>query len=98
MCKITYWDRLKKHTLNPFFPNASFLYLLNTSGNLTVFCFHGIENGCVGKEWFKTFEKIPVISLYWFALQKQTSIFRRQIYGLFYSKFSEKIFELNASF
>ena len=29
-------------------------YLLKTSSNLTVFsCFHGVEKGCIGKEWVK---------------------------------------------
>ena len=34
--------------INPFVPNAPFLYLLKTSENLTVFCcFHGVEKGCI---------------------------------------------------
>ena len=37
--------------INPFFPNASFLYPLKTSENLTFFwCFHGVEKGCTGKK------------------------------------------------
>ena len=41
--------------INPFVPNAPFLYPLKTSENLTVFwCFQGIEKGRIGKEWVKT--------------------------------------------
>ena len=29
--------------INPFVPNAPFLYSLKTSENLTVFCFQGVE-------------------------------------------------------
>ena len=39
-------------TVNPFVPNAPFLYTLETSENLTVFwCFQGEEKGCFGSEW-----------------------------------------------
>ena len=42
--------------LNPFVPNAPFLYPLKTSENLTVFlCFQGAEKGCIGNEWVKIF-------------------------------------------
>ena len=38
--------------LNPFIPNALFLYPLKTSENLTVcWCFQGVEKGCIGNEW-----------------------------------------------
>ena len=37
---------------------------------------------------FKIFEKVKVISLYWFAAQEQTSTFRQQKFSLFYVKFS----------
>ena len=36
--------------LNQFIPNAPFLYPLKTSENLTVFCFHGAEKGCIGNK------------------------------------------------
>ena len=46
--RINFW----KSTLNPFVPNASFLYPLNTSENRKVFwCFQVVEKGCIGNEW-----------------------------------------------
>ena len=40
--------------VNPFVPNAPFLYLLKISKNLTVFwCFQGVEKGCIGNKWVK---------------------------------------------
>ena len=39
--------------INPFVPNAPFLYPLQTSENLTVFCFQGVEKGYIGNEWVK---------------------------------------------
>ena len=44
---------LVKAHINPFVPNAPFLYPLKTSENLTVFCFHGVEKGCIGTKWVK---------------------------------------------
>ena len=42
----------KRIRFKPFVPNASFLYSLKTSENLTVFrCFQGVEKGCTGNEW-----------------------------------------------
>ena len=41
--------------IKPFVPNASFLYPLKTSENLTVFwCFQGIEKGWIRNEWVNT--------------------------------------------
>ena len=42
---------------------------------------------------FKIFEKVKVISLYWFAAQ-QSSAFRGQKFGLFYLKPSAEFNEL----
>ena len=39
--------------LNPFVPNAHFLYPLKTSENLTVFCFQGAEKGYIGNQRVK---------------------------------------------
>ena len=37
--------------LNPFVPNAPFLYPVKTSENYNFFChFHGVEKGCIGNE------------------------------------------------
>ena len=50
---------LQAHTcllnlLNPFVPNAAFLYPLKTLQNRKVFwCFQGVEKGCFGNEWVK---------------------------------------------
>ena len=35
--------------INPFVPNALFLYPLKISG-----CFQGVEKGCYGNEWVNT--------------------------------------------
>ena len=38
--------------INPFVPNAPFLYPLNTLENHKVFrCFQGLEKGCIGNKW-----------------------------------------------
>ena len=38
--------------VNPFVPNAPFLYPLKTSENQKVLrCFQGVEKGCIGNEW-----------------------------------------------
>ena len=43
---------LQKTPVNPFVPNAPFLYPLNTSENRKVFsCFQGVEKGYIGNEW-----------------------------------------------
>ena len=43
---ITFW------LVNPFIPNALFLWLLKLSENRKVFwCFQGVEKGCIGYEW-----------------------------------------------
>ena len=38
--------------INPYLPNAPFLYSLKTSENLAVFgCFQGLGKGCVENKW-----------------------------------------------
>ena len=45
---------MAKISLNPFDPNAPFLYPLKTSENRKVFwCFQGVEKRCIGNEWVK---------------------------------------------
>ena len=40
------------NAINPFVPNAPFLYPLKTSENHKVFwCFQGVKKGCIGNEW-----------------------------------------------
>ena len=40
--------------VNPFVPNASFLYPLKTSEKRKVFwCFQGLDKGCIGNKWVK---------------------------------------------
>ena len=46
---------------------------------------------------FKIFEKIPVISLYWFVTPKRTSIFRRQKCDFSSSNFSVELIKLTSS-
>ena len=43
----------------------------------------------------KIFEKMQVVSLYWFAAQQQTSTSRRQKFDLFDLKFSTEFSELS---
>ena len=50
--------------INPFVPNAPFLYYVKTSENLTVFCFQGVEKGCIGNEWVKRFI-VSVLNDFW---------------------------------
>ena len=53
-------DLVVSHLFNPFVPNASFLYPLKISENLSVSrCFQWIEKGCIGNEWVK------LISCHW---------------------------------
>ena len=40
---------------NPFFPSATFPYALKTSENRKVFCFKGVEKGCIGNKWVNRF-------------------------------------------
>ena len=54
--------------LNPFVPNAPFLYPLKTSEIRKVFwCFHGVEKGSIGNEWVK-FWKSDVYYIYLFVI------------------------------
>ena len=40
--------------INPFVPNAPFLYPRKHQKALTIFwCFQGVEKGCIGNEWVK---------------------------------------------
>ena len=44
------------NSLDPFVPNALFVYLLKTSENLTVFwCFQGLQKGYIGNKWIDSF-------------------------------------------
>ena len=46
------WSLL--YSLDPFVPNAPFLYPLKTSENRKVFwCFQGVEKVCIGNKWVK---------------------------------------------
>ena len=38
-------------TIDPFVSNAPLLYPLKTSENRKVFCFQGVEKGCIGNKW-----------------------------------------------
>ena len=47
--------------INPFVPDAPFLFPLKTSENLTVFwCFQGVEKGCTANEWVRD-ERIKIL-------------------------------------
>ena len=50
----------KVNYVNPFVPNAPFLYPQKTLENHTVFpYFQVVEKGCIGNEWVK--EKLKII-------------------------------------
>ena len=65
--KIIWYNCLKRVIvvilpINPFVPNAPFLYPLKTSENCNVFwCFQGIEKGCVGNKWVNEGVIIPIL-------------------------------------
>ena len=47
--------KVTRQLINPFVPNALFLYPLKTSENRKVFsCFWGVEKGCIGNKWVKS--------------------------------------------
>ena len=46
VCSNTFNWLWYKNCFNPFIPNSSFLYPLKT-----MFCFQGVEKGCIGNEW-----------------------------------------------
>ena len=50
-----YWHGIPlPRSLNPFIPNASFLYPLKTAENRKYFwCFQGVQKECIGNEWVK---------------------------------------------
>ena len=50
--KLQRWSNVY---INSFGPNAPFLYPLKTSKNLKVFCFQGVEEGCIGNKWVKKY-------------------------------------------
>ena len=45
-----------------------------------------------------TFDKRPVVSLYWFATQQEADTCSRQMRSLFYSKFNAQFKEVSRSF
>ena len=50
-----------KVSLNPFVPNAPFLYPLKTSENRKVFrCFQRVDKGCIENEWVKLSDLKPL--------------------------------------
>ena len=64
--------------INPFVPNAPFLYPLKTSENRKVFwCFQRVEKGCIGNEWvkFKNLINLKLNFLIYFILYFISYIF-----------------------
>ena len=50
--------------INPFVPNAPFLYPLKTSENRKLFSyFQGVEKGCTGNEWVKQVSNLLISCL-----------------------------------
>ena len=61
--------------INPFAPNAPFLYSLKTLENLTVsWCFQGVEKGSIGNKWVKETQLThwipmkPILKYHWYGL------------------------------
>ena len=55
---------LPLNTVNPFVPNAPFLYPLKTSESLTVFwCFQGVGKGCIGNKCVKDKAKAALVNV-----------------------------------
>ena len=52
------------HPINPFSPNAPFLYPLKIPENLTVFWyFQRVEEGCIGNKWVERKNKYTLFKL-----------------------------------
>ena len=51
-------------TIDPFVSNAPLLYPLKTSENRKVFCFQGVEKGCIGNKWVNGAFVLLGISIY----------------------------------
>ena len=70
------------NNINPFVPNAPFLYLLKTSENLSVFWyFQGVEKGCIGNEWVNSV--LLTFSEILFALSQFVKFFKSKLIALF---------------
>ena len=55
-------------SVNPFAPNAPFLYLLKTSENLTVFsCFQRVEKRRIGNKWVNLSVLITLVKRFSFG-------------------------------
>ena len=53
--------------INPFFPNAYFLYTLKAwwENHRIFWCFQGVEKGCIEKEYVKTLKCIVLEEHSW---------------------------------
>ena len=40
--------------INPYVPNAPFLYPLKTENRKVFWCFQGVEKECIGNKWVKS--------------------------------------------
>ena len=52
MIRSYFWisGLLRKNMINPFVPDATFVYPLKTPEKV-FWCFQGVEKGCIGNEW-----------------------------------------------
>ena len=58
--------KLKLCILNRFVPNTPFLYPLKTSENLkVVWCFQGVQKGCIGNKWVNIYNQIIFLNPQW---------------------------------
>ena len=81
--------KCRRSLINPLVPNAAFLYPLKASENRKVFCFQGVEKGCIGKKWVKgsqfgigqqTNKKMVKRQFKWlFMLLQRAKLFNSQI-------------------
>ena len=79
------WVWRCKYSINPFVPNATFLYPLKILENLTTFwCFQGVAKSCIGNKW--------VNSCLW-KIQKRI----QNLYKHLECNFFSKMFDENVS-
>ena len=70
--------------INPFIPNAPFIYPLKTPENLTVFwCFQGVEKGCIGYKWINSYLKL-ILKIAWLHLCLTLKILGKRLWSMIY--------------
>ena len=58
-----WWNMCASVGVNPFVPNAPFVYPLKTSKKHKVFwCFQGVDKEYIGNEWVNNFSRLFILS------------------------------------